>query len=385
MIGSVTADATVQLLRDLVAIDSVNPGLVPGSVGEGPAGDRVAQACRQAGMDVERQEVAPGRSNVVAAVEAATPGPTLLFCGHLDTVGVEGMRDPFDPVLRDGRVHGRGSQDMKSGVAAMVGAAAALVGRLPAGRLVVAAVVDEEHLSAGAEALVTRWTADAVVVTEPTGLRMATTHKGFAWVEVETHGRAAHGSRPEEGRDAVMMMGRVLGALEAQGRRLQARSPRPLVGTPSLHASTIQGGREPSVYPDHCRLTIERRSVAGEPEATALREVQAVLDDLGRADPDFAASARLLVERPPHEVPLGDRLVTTLQAELVRRGLEVEPTGVSYWTDAAVLARARIPTVLFGPTGAGLHSVEEWVDVESVLTCQAVLVGLARAYLEGVP
>ena len=231
-------DPVLALLRDLVAIDSVNPVLAPGGTGEEAIAGHVATVMRRAGLDVAVTEAAPGRPNVVGVVEGRSPGRTLMLCGHLDTVGVEGMRDPFTPVVRDGRLYGRGAQDMKSGVAAMIDAAArlALRGGLAAGRLVIAAVADEEHASLGADALVRDHAADGAVVTEPTDLHMATCHKGFEWVEVETRGRAAHGSRPADGRDAILRMGRVLARLEAVDARLAAGPSHPLLGPASLHA-----------------------------------------------------------------------------------------------------------------------------------------------------
>ncbi len=194
-----------------------------------------------------------------------------MFCGHIDTVGVAGMKAPFDPVERDGRIYGRGSQDMKSGVAAMIDAARVIAesGGLAAGKLVIACVVDEEHASIGADALVTRWRADAAVVTEPTDLQVAIAHKGFEWVEIETEGRAAHGSRPREGRDAIRLMARVLNGLDALDKRLQSKPPHALLGTASLHASLIEGGRELSSYPDRCHLQMERRTIPGEAPGVA--------------------------------------------------------------------------------------------------------------------
>src|SRR5215213_8024066 len=254
-------DQTIKLLRDLIAIDSVNPSLVEGGAGEDEVARAVADEMRDFGLDVELQEAAPGRPNVVGVLEGRGAGRSLMYCGHLDTVGVEGMLRPFDPVERGGKIYGRGSADMKGGVAAMIGAARAVAegGGLDAGRLVVAAVADEEYMSIGAEALVTRWSADAAVITEPTGLVVATGHKGFSWVEVEAHGRAAHGSLPAEGRDAILRMGRVLSRLEELGQRLQALAPHPLLGNASLHGSLIEGGREISTYPDRCVLRMERR------------------------------------------------------------------------------------------------------------------------------
>src|SRR6188474_92409 len=235
-------DPAIALLRELVAIDSVNPSLVPGAAGEASIAGAIAAHLRGIGLDVEVQDAAPGRPNVIGVLEGRRPGRSLMLCGHIDTVGVEGMRAPFDPVERDGRLYGRGSQDMKGGVAAMIDAARVVAGEgLAAGRLIVACVVDEEYASIGADALVSRWRADAAVVTEPTDMHIAIGHKGFAWFEIETRGRAAHGSRPRDGRDAILRMGRVLGELEALDRDLQSRPPHPIMGTASLHASIIDG------------------------------------------------------------------------------------------------------------------------------------------------
>lgn len=369
----------VRLLADLVATNSVNPSLVPGAPGEQAVAELAAHVMRSAGLDVELQPVAPGRPNAVGVLEGREPGPTVMFCGHLDTVGVPGMTDPFVPRVVDGRLYGRGSQDMKGGVAAMIAAAAAVKDRWTRGRLIVACVVDEEFESIGADALVTRWTADHAIVTEPTDLRMALGHKGFAWIDIETHGRAAHGSRPADGRDAIMRMGRVLGALEALDRSLQAQASSPLQGVASLHASIISGGHELSSYPDHCRLQMERRTVSGESDDVVMGQVDEILARLRGADPEFEASARLVTSRPPYRLAETALVAQALAAALSARRLNPEPTGMSFWTDAAVLAGAGIQSLLFGPGGAGLHSIEEYVILDDVLTCRDVLAETALA------
>ncbi len=384
------ADPTLHLLKSLVAIDSVNPSLVPGAAGEAAVAREIAAVLGAIGLDVAIQEAAPGRPNVVGTLRGRRAGRSLMFCGHIDTVGVAGMARPFDPVERDGRVYGRGSQDMKSGVAAMVGAVRAIAegGGLDAGELLVACVVDEEHASIGADALVTRWRADAGVVTEPTDLGIAIAHKGFEWVEIETEGRAAHGSRPEDGRDAIRLMGRVLSELDILDRALQAGTRHPLLGTASLHASTIAGGRELSSYPDRCHLQLERRTIPGEAPGVAAREVSAILERLGAADDDFRAVSRPLFARPPYEIAADHPLVRAMQDAArsvlpdapAADGPSTAPIGMSFWTDASVLGEAGIPSLLFGPTGAGLHSTEEYVEVESVLTCRDALVELARRW-----
>ena len=375
-------DPVVDLLRELVAIDSINPSLVPGGAGEAAVAERIAAALRPGGIDVEVTDVAPERPNVVGVVEGRAPGRSLIFCGHMDTVGVEGMAAPFDPAVRDGRLHGRGSQDMKSGVAAMVDAAVRVArnGGLQRGRLVVAAVADEEHASAGAEALVEVHSGDGAVVTEPTDLRVATAHKGFEWVEIETRGRAAHGSRPADGRDAILHMGRVLGRLETVEAELGSGPTHPRLGRASLHASTIHGGQALSVYPDRCVLGVERRTLVGEPSDAGLNEVREALSSLSGEDGDFEASARQLLTRPPHEIADDHAVCRGLREILRRRGLDDTPTGMSFWTDAAILGRAGTPAVLFGPTGAGLHGPDEYVEIDSVRVCRDALVELIRAF-----
>lgn len=375
-------DPTIRLLRDLVAIDSVNPTLVPGAAGEGRIAQAVAAEMRSVGLSVDVAEVAPGRPNVVGVLDGRAPGRSLMFCGHIDTVGVQGMAAPFDPIERDGRLYGRGSQDMKGGVAAMIGAAGQLAARggLDRGRVVVAAVIDEEHASLGADALVTRWRADAAVVTEPTDLAIAVAHKGFEWVEVVADGRAAHGSRPEDGRDAILRMGRVLTRLEALDRSLQSRPAHPLLGAPSLHASLIDGGRELSSYPDRCELQVERRTVPGERWQVALSEIEEILGALRREDPTFGAGARFVFGRLPYEIDPDHELPRALASAVERVGRAPRRAGMSFWTDAAVLGHAGIPSVLFGPGGAGLHSTEEFVRVDEVIACRDALAELARAF-----
>jgi acetylornithine deacetylase len=360
----------------------VHRSLVAGAPGEAAAAEVVRAAMVSAGLDVVTQEAAPGRPNVIGVLDGRQPGPAVMFCGHIDTVGVEGMREPFVPRMADGRLYGRGSQDMKSGVAAMIAAAATLASSWSRGRLIVAAVVDEEHESLGAQALVREWRADYGIVTEPTGLEMATAHKGFAWLEIEARGRAAHGSRPDEGRDAIMRMARVLVALEAHDRALRAGPRAGLQGTGSLHASLINGGRELSSYPDRCHLQMERRTVTGEDHALVQHEVDAILARLKVEDPEFEASARLVLGRPAYAIDPGHLLCATLGGAIARTGRNGAAVGATFWTDAAIMADAGIPSVLFGPGGAGLHSIEEYVRVDDVYVCRDVLVDTVRTLMD---
>jgi acetylornithine deacetylase len=375
-------DPAITLLRDLVAIDSVNPTLVPGARGEAEMARRLADELRSLGLVVEITDVAPGRPNVVGVLEGRSSGRSLMLCGHTDTVGVAGMPRPFDPEIRDGKLFGRGSQDMKGGVAAMVGAARAIVegGGLERGRLVIAAVVDEEHSSLGADALVTRWRTDAAVVTEPTSLDVAVAHKGFQWILAETRGRAAHGSRPRDGRDAIMRMGRVLTRLERQEHRLRTGRTHRLLGTASLHASIIEGGQELSSYPARASLQFERRTLPGESADVALIETLAILDELRAEDTEFEGDAQFVFGREPYEIDPSSPLPDALLQAAAAAGCMANRVGMTFWTDAAILGTAGIPTVLFGPGGAGLHSTEEYVLLADVCLCRDALVELARSF-----
>lgn len=378
------AEDTIHLLRDLIAIDSVNPTLVPGAAGEAEIAGAIAARLRRSGIDVEVQAAGARRSNVIGVVEGAHTGRTLMLCGHMDTVGVAGMDTPFDPVVKDGRVYGRGSQDMKGGLASMIGAAIDLAGnaRLKKGRVIFAAVVDEEDASIGADALVSKWNADLAIVGEPTDMQIAVGHKGFEWVEIVTEGVAAHGSRPADGRDAIMSMGRVLARLERLNADLQARKPHSILGIPSLHASLIDGGREMSTYPDRCVLKMERRTVDADLERCGLSEAQNIIEDLARQDPQFRTSAKPLFSRPPYLAPFDEKndAVKLLFQALDRRLIHPSLAGMSFWTDAAILASAGTPSLIFGPRGAGLHSVQEYVIADDVLICRDVLAELAEAF-----
>ena len=375
------ADPTLSLLAELVAIDSVNPSLCAGGAGEAEIARIVAERMRRSGLTVEIAEDTPGRPSVVGTLDGAAPGRCLMLCGHLDTVGVEGMHAPWTPIERDGRLYGRGAQDMKGGLAAILGAAGSLArSGLPAGRLVVAAVADEEHSSLGACEVADRWSADGAIVAEPSDLVIGVAHKGFAWVQVETFGRAAHGSRPEEGEDAILRMGRFLVRLERLAGELANREPHPRAGVPSLHASIVKGGRELSTYPDHCSLRWERRTVPGESVDVAVAEAQSILETLRAEDPTFRGSARAIFSQPPYATPAGAQVVEDLEAALRSVGREPRRGAMTFWTDAAILGAAGIPSVVFGPGGEGLHGLEEYVRTDEVLACRDVLVEAARRF-----
>jgi len=372
-----------ELLRKLVAIDSVNCSLVPGANGEAAAAEFLRDFLAENGIPATLEEAAPAggnsRPNVVARIEPegarAGDRPALAILAHIDTVGAGNMPEPFTPRERNGRMYGRGALDIKSGVAAMCAAAIAVKqGRMALRRpLLIAAVVDEECNSIGTEALLRKHSAGAAVVLEPTDLKLVIAHKGYAWFEITTHGRAAHGSLPGEGRDAIRMMGCVLGALDSLERELTSRALHTLLGHGSLHASLIEGGQELSSYPAACRLKLERRMLPAESAAAAEEELHAMLLELETHVPEFRATLRGLGARPGFEIPR-DAPVAVTASQAIREVIgAADFTGMAAWTDTALLAEAGIPGVVFGPSGRGLHGADEYVDLDSVRLCAEIL------------
>jgi acetylornithine deacetylase len=384
----VRPDAVIALLERLVATPSVNPILVPGAAGESIIARVLADACRAADLDVSIEEALPGRPNVLAVLHGRDParGRSLLLNGHTDTVGEAGMADPFSPVRRGDRLYGRGAYDMKAGLAAMVGAAAAFTdaGTAPRGDVILTFVADEEYLSAGTDAVVrARPAAAAAIVTEPTDLRLALAHKGFVWARILTEGRAAHGSDHASGIDAIAHMGRVLTAVERLEREVLPRSSHPLLGRPSVHASLIDGGEGLSTYPPACRLDLERRTLPEETAADVERELAHLLDGLRAADPAFRASLEIIGSRPGLEVAHDAPIVRALRSACRRvTGGDPAEMGVAYWCDAAILAQQRIPTVVFGPAGEGMHAAAEFVDLPSVVACAQILAETITAFCD---
>lgn len=373
----------VATLADLVGINSINPSLVPGAPGEAAIADHVASVMASLGLEVATHEAAPGRISVVGRLAGTGGGRSLMLNAHLDTVGVEAMADPFAAIVRDGRLYGRGAYDMKGSLAACLTALKALrdEGTPLAGDVYLAAVADEEHASLGTADVLTRYRVDGAIVTEPTELALCLAHKGFAWIDVETRGRAAHGSRFNEGIDANLRMGRFLAALAGLERELRGRAPHPLVGPPSLHAATLAGGSGLSTYADHCRLQIERRTVPGETEEDVLGEITALCDRLRAEDPAYEITARAAFVREPFEARQEGPLVAALAAA-AREGLSREPEriGVAFWMDAALYGAAGVETAVIGPIGAGAHAAEEWVDLASCHQVAGILARAATAY-----
>jgi acetylornithine deacetylase len=370
-------ESVLDVLQLLVRTPSVNPTLAPA---EGHTEERIARLAadwfEQRGIHSWVDQVAPGRCNCVA--EVGSGSPTLVLCGHIDTVATAGMTiPPFEPRLEGNRVYGRGAYDMKGGVAAIMSALAALAEQPPAGKVMAALVCDEEYGSLGAADFVKRYRADACILTEPSAQgprELVLAHKGFVWAEIKTTGRAAHGSRWDLGISAVGRMGRIVAALEQFDRLVLRRRVHPLVGPASLHCATIAGGTGWSTYAAECTMQVERRTIPGESPAQVMAELERVVQEAGEE-----AEVRMTVEQPPMTCAPDARLALSARRALERAtGTPPLDAGVGYWMDAAIFDRAGVSTVNFGSTGAGAHEAVEWVDLDSV-----VLVARALAFACG--
>jgi len=371
----------VEFLQQLVAIDSINPDLVPGGAGEEKIARFVADWFERAGLEVVWDEPAPGRPNVIGIARGTGGGRSLLLNAHMDTVGVEGMERPHDPYIQDNRLYGRGAYDMKGGLAAIMAAGAAAKKRGLRGDVIVTAVADEEYASIGTSSIVKKWHADAAIVTEPTELHLCTAHKGFVWLDVETEGVAAHGSRPDLGVDAIVKMGKVLLGLEELDRSLRAAPSHRLLGSGSVHASLIQGGQELSSYPRHYSLGIERRTVPGETLQKVESEIPRICEQIAATDPTFKATVKTSMVRDPFEVSLDEPIVrAVLRQATAILGHQPGEIGQTGWMDSALLSAAGIPAVVFGPGGEGAHAVVEWSNLEHVERCAEILAAVAEEF-----
>jgi acetylornithine deacetylase len=364
----------ITLLKQLVSIDSVNPSLVPGGAGETEIAKFIKSWLKAQGFETHWLENTPGRPSVVGVLKGSGGGKSLMLNGHIDTVTLTGNPDSTNPRVENGKMFARGAYDMKCGVAAMLVAASRASKLNLRGDVIVACVSDEEYASIGSFELVKTFKADAAIVTEPTELELVTAHKGFVWLEITVHGKAAHGSRPLEGVDAIAKMGKVLVALEEMDLNLRANPTHALLESGSVHASIIAGGQELSSYPALCTLSVERRTIPGETAAVVEQQFRIMLENIKTNDSSFNYSLRMGLERVPHEVAESELIVQTLLKNAARI-LEKTPKirSETFWTDCAALSSVGIPSFLFGAVGAGAHSANEWVDLNSVVQLEEIL------------
>ncbi|MDB4882020.1 MAG: acetylornithine deacetylase or succinyl-diaminopimelate desuccinylase [Gemmatimonadetes bacterium] len=371
------------LAASLVRIDSRNPSLAPGAPGEAPCVALLRDVLDAWGFRTEVHDAAPGRPNLVARIGGATGGRSLMFSGHLDVVGVEGMvHAPFTGTVADDRLYGRGATDMKGGIGAMCAAAWRAAGHGLTGEIIVAATADEEYESIGTRAMLEQGVrADAAIVGEPTCLDIMPAHRGFVWVEVEVSGRAAHGSRWDIGVDAIRHAGLLLAELDRVDAEELPLRVHPLLGRGSLHASLIDGGIGMSTYPDRCVLRLERRTLPGESGADVVAEVERACDAVRARRTSFSAAVRLLMAQGPSDVAEDAPIVRELGVGLRGCGEAVRVSGMSAWTDAALLNAAGIPAVCFGPGDISLaHAAEEYIPLTEIDRATAVLAAVAQRW-----
>ncbi len=372
----------LELAQALIAIDSVNPDLVMGAAGETQIAAFISQWLESHGFEVTLLEPAPHRPTVVGVLRGSGGGQTLMLNGHTDTVALQPFDgDPLEPRVLDGRLYGRGSYDMKAGVAAMLVAAARVSNAGLRGDVIVACVCDEEVASLGSFDLVKHFTADAAIVTEPTNHGLYIAHKGFVWADVTVVGEAAHGSRFDLGRDAIALMGAVLVSVRQLDLDLRSKALHPLLGHGSLHAGTIHGGQGYSSYPQDCTVTLERRTIPGETPQTVEAELRALLEGIKAADPNFQYTLKVGLTREPFEIdPAHEFVALTQKHASSLLGQDVPLKGVGFWADTAALSSAGIPALMFGCLGAGAHAASEWVSVDSLERCTDIYEAIIREF-----
>jgi acetylornithine deacetylase len=375
--GGVTAVS--ELLAELVRADSTNPTLEPGGAGEAAVAALLAERMRRAGLEVDVWDAASGRPNVVGRLAGSGGGRSLMFCGHTDVVG--GEPSQFEPRIHGGRMYGRGTNDMKGGIAASVVAVERLAsGPGLAGDVLVACVIDEEWASRGAEALVGRHRADAAVLPEQTDLEVVFAHGGFAWYDVRSAGREAAGGDPAQGVDGISLAAPILDGILRLDRELEGRTTAEW-GRPNVHASTIRGGQSYPTYPAECVIGVERCLMPGESLAQAHAEMEQLLARARAADVRFLGGFETVIAREPvmldRDEPVVLDCVAAAAAVLGREPVVRSDYG---WMDSGILVEAGVPCVIFGPTGEGLHTAEEWVDLRSLQQCVDVFERLAQEF-----
>lgn len=356
------------LLADLIALPSVNPAFPvadAGWTGEQRVADYLAHQADRIGIEVEFQKVLPGRSNVLLRLvpPGGRPKRRVLLVPHMDTVPVADARH-FNPVKKAGRLHGRGACDTKGSVAAMLAALIELAvkGPRPAKtEIILAAMVDEESGQKGSRALAkSRLKADLAIVGEPTRNQLVTAHKGNVWLTFQTAGKAAHGSRPELGRNAIHSMARLVNLLEGDYAAALRERRHPLLRHPTINVGTIRGGRQANIVPDECEIVADRRTLPGETPASVGRELKTLFrrEKLAVTIGDYKDAPCWALETDP-ELPLVREFMGILKQK--------RPLGVDYFCDAAVLAQGGVPGVVFGPGDiAQAHTEDEWISLKSL-------------------
>ena len=379
VLNLIDKEELIDLIKNLIIIPSHK--LTEGQ--ERQLGRFLADTLAKEGIEVHLQEVEDHRENVIGMIKGTGSAQSLMLNGHLDTVPPLGMPEPFIPRIMDGRLYGRGAADMKAGLGAMAYTLIVIQRakiRLQ-GTLLLAGVVGEESGGIGTAFLARNGPrADMAIVGEPTDLDIVIAHKGTEWLEITVKGKAAHGSVPQEGVNAITRATKVIQAIQERLiPKLQERQHE-LLNPPTINIGVIRGGEQPNIVPDECKLQLDRRWLPTETLENVIGELQHILAELEESDPQFSVTLRRMeatsiVPHHPLETPATHPLVQTMREVLRELGVDTSLRGVDYWTDGASLSRAGIPTVVFGPGSiTQAHSDEEFVELDSVLIA-------ARAYI----
>lgn len=376
------------LVSELVRIDSRNPWLIEGAPGEGAVAEAIAARLGDLGIDVVVDVVLPGRPNVVARLRGTGGGSSLCLNAHIDTVGDASWPDRSRlPAVEGDRLVGLGAADDKGHAAAVLLVIEALARsdtRLR-GDLVGAFTMGEEATSEGTFDLVQRHRTDAAIVVEPFGIgRAVVTHQGFGWLDIVIHGRAAHGSAPDLGIDAISHAAEVVRRLDRLGAAWAA-DPHPLNGATVYHASTITGGSDYATYPASATLGIEVGTQPGETIADRVRDIEAILTDARGSLPDLRADVVVRLDRDPFEARGHEALLDAVaRATRDVTGAELALAGENAWMDCAIMQSAGIPTISIGATGGNLHAPDEWVSLPELVQVTEILERTARRFCGGV-
>ena len=363
-------------LQKLVQINSVNPSLEESGGGEKEISKCIGDILDQLGITYEVDEIEPGRMNVTAKIPGSGNGKSLILNAHTDTVGVAGMDDPFSGTIKDSKLYGRGSYDMKGSIAAILGTAKKIVDEKidMEGDLILSFVADEEYESMGAKRFVEKYNADACIVTEPTDLQICLAHRGFGVFKIVTEGKTAHGGNHHLGVDANSKMGLFLSEIDALSKQLPNQKKHKLCGSASVHVPLVKGGNSLFIYANECIAEVERRTIPGETEEAVIQELNQIIKKILSADTDFKATVQTVLWREPYEIDQSKQIVTDLKnASEKVLGEFTGYTGHTWWEDSAIFGESGIETVIIGPRGGGIHESVEWVELDSVADLSEIL------------
>lgn len=369
-------DFVINTLKELVRINSVNPSLDKNGNGEEEIGLYIENILKSIQVESDFMLLSPKRVNIIGALRGSAKSKSLMINAHMDTVGVEGMHEPFSAKIKDGKLYGRGAYDMKGSIAAMLGTAKAIRDNniTLSGDVLLTFVADEEYESIGTRDIIKQYKTDAAIVTEPTDLQICIGHRGFGVFKIKTKGKIAHGGRHREGIDANTKMGLLLAEIDTFAREIPIEKTHPLCGEASLHVPLIQGGQSLFIYSGECVIKVERRTLPGEKEEDILRELRGMIDAVSKKDKDFHAELEPFIWRDPYEVSKNAEIVQTLTRSATKTmGRKPSYIGHSWWEDSALIGNAGIDTVIIGPRGGGIHQQIEWVDIQSVVDLSGIL------------